>query len=45
MTVTGIRKDYEGNLILVALDGEIILIKNIRTEFISNLKIKLIKNS
>jgi hypothetical protein len=28
MTVTGIRKDYEGNLILVALDGEIILIKN-----------------
>ncbi len=28
MTVTGIRKDYEGNLMLVALDGEIILIKN-----------------
>ena len=28
MTVTGIRKDFEGNLMLVALDGEIILIKN-----------------
>jgi hypothetical protein len=28
MTVTGIRKDFEGNLILVALDGEIVLIKN-----------------
>ncbi len=28
MTITGIRKDFEGNLMLVALDGEIILIKN-----------------
>jgi hypothetical protein len=28
MVVTGIRKDYQGNLLLVALDGEIVLIKN-----------------
>jgi hypothetical protein len=28
LIVTGIRKDYEGNLMLVALDGEIILVKN-----------------
>jgi hypothetical protein len=28
MNVTGIRKDNEGNLMLVALDGEIVLIKN-----------------
>jgi len=28
MTVTGIRKDFEDNLVLVALDGEIILVKN-----------------
>lgn len=28
MNVTGIRRDMDGNLILVALDGEIILIKN-----------------
>jgi hypothetical protein len=27
MNVTGIRKDYEGNLLLVALDGEIVIIK------------------
>lgn len=28
MKITAIRKDFEGNLTLVALDGEIILIKN-----------------
>jgi hypothetical protein len=28
MKVTGIRRDFDGNLMLVALDGEIILIKN-----------------
>jgi hypothetical protein len=28
MNVSGIRRDPEGNLMLVALDGEIILIKN-----------------
>jgi hypothetical protein len=28
LKVSGIRRDYEGNLVLVALDGEIILIKN-----------------
>jgi hypothetical protein len=28
MTVTGLRRDSQGNLFLVALDGEIVLIKN-----------------
>jgi hypothetical protein len=32
MKITGIRKDYEGNLMLVALDGEIILIRNTGVE-------------